>query len=544
MSKFPKKSTALFVRFTDLAKPACSALEHRYAHAAVILSLFVLTAFCEQSLAGTIVSDEAYYLALETSGKLIAPQGLAERIDGDLALIRKSFPIVSDIHDSVKWQPGQIRIGLSDIAYRDFQAGSYHKLDSLLNTFGASVHLPTYNYPGDSYVEVDHDTRYNPERLSELFTSVEGVTSAEANYLLYFENPDQIKVSGNQYTFTPGWNHYLPFPVCGRRIQLRGTWTFVVEGGTAYEIPEPSSAALVLIGIPFGGLYLARRRYGAGWASAAIALMVVTLTAIPVHAGTATLAKSWPKYSVIPVLFSPTDWSIDSAEVQSEAAAIRSAMHEIQTFYADNLGGRSFHLNDLEVVQGNGPKENYHINWNGKNIYQDGVEFDGNMEAAVVEELYAHGYPTPPNQDVDGYSVVIFMKGAGGWAGGGEFGNADGGWAILGDWAIDSLQGAVQEGEYWWSGRRLQIGATAHELGHTFGLPHPDFYSGDFESTVMGNWWNYPTVGLNTWDQNHLLTEKASFFVPEPSAVLMLGIVPLGLVLLTRRSECPIRRTR
>jgi hypothetical protein len=113
------------------------------------------------------------------------------------------------------------------------------------------------------------------------------------------------------------------------------------------------------------------------------------------------------------------------------------------------------------VVQANGPKEAYHIIWNGRNIYEDGVEFDGNMEAAVVGELHDRGYPTPPAQNEDGYSALIFVKGAGGWAGGREFPEADGGWAILGDRAIDSIQGQVPEGAYWWSGRRIQTGAAA-----------------------------------------------------------------------------------
>jgi hypothetical protein len=248
----------------------------------------------------------------------------------------------------------------------------------------------------------------------------------------------------------------------------------------------------------------------------------------------------WIDYSVIPVLFSPTDWSVDSAEVQNEAAAIGSAMQEIREFYARSFGGRTFRLNNLEVVQGFGQKENYHIIWNGKNIYEDGVEFDGNMEAAVVEELHSRGFPTPPAQNEDGYSVLIFVKGAGGYAGARELGSGNGGWGSLGDFCIDSLKGDVPEGAYWWSGRTLQIGAAAHELGHTFGLPHPDAYNGNWETTVMGNWWAYPNLGLNPWDKDFLAANKAAFFVPEPATiwcVCLTVIVRLSNPIRNRRLE-------
>jgi Metallo-peptidase family M12B Reprolysin-like len=270
----------------------------------------------------------------------------------------------------------------------------------------------------------------------------------------------------------------------------------------------------------------------AALATAGLAAMTAAAIATPIQ------PYRWPDHSVIPVLFSPTDWNVNSAEVQSESAAIRSAMREIQKFYAKSLGGRTFRLNDLEVVQGFGRKEDYHIIWNGKNIYEDGVEFDGNMEHAVVEELYARGFPTPPNQDANGYSVVMFVKGAGGWAGGRELGNGDGGWAILGDFCIDSLQGVIPEGAYWWSGRELQMGAAAHELGHTFGLPHPDAYNGVWETTVMGNWWGFPDLGLNTWETNYLGANKAAFFIPEPSAVALLSLSAAVLL------SCSVRRRR
>jgi hypothetical protein len=229
-------------------------------------------------------------------------------------------------------------------------------------------------------------------------------------------------------------------------------------------------------------------------------------------AATPEFPYGWPDHSVIPVLFVPTDWSVESAEVQGEAASLRTALDEIRTFYARENGDWTFTLNPLEVVQGHGPRTKYHIIWNGRNIYEDGVDFDGNMEHEVVNELHGRGFPTPVAQNESGYSVLIFVKGAGGWAGGREFPDADGGWAILGDWTIDSIDGTVQEGAYWWSGRRLQIGASAHELGHTFDLPHPDAHGATFDTSIMGNWWDYPTTGLSDWERDHLVNVKASFF--------------------------------
>jgi hypothetical protein len=241
-------------------------------------------------------------------------------------------------------------------------------------------------------------------------------------------------------------------------------------------------------------------------------LLALSLSAGSPAAATPQFPYPWPDYSVVPILFVPTDWSVSSDEVKDEAAALRSALHEIQRFYGDNNTGHTFTLNPLQVVQANGPKEAYHIIWNGRSIYEDGVEFDGNMEAAVVAELHDRGFPTPEAQNESGYSSLIFVKGAGGWAGGREFPGADGGWAILGDCAIDSIQGQVPEGAYWWSGHRIQTGASAHELGHTFDLPHPDAYGGAWDSTIMGYFWLYPAAGLNDHDRATLLGEKLNFF--------------------------------
>jgi hypothetical protein len=221
----------------------------------------------------------------------------------------------------------------------------------------------------------------------------------------------------------------------------------------------------------------------------------------------------WPLYSVVPIFFVPRDWSVSSTEVITEASAIESALQEIRDYYRTKLGGRTFVLNPLQRVQANGFKEAYGITWTpGGNIYTDGIQVGGTFEGAVVSELHGRGYPTPPAQNESGYSAMLFVKGAGGWAGGRELSSADGGWAIVGDWAIDSLQGApaVAEGNYWWSGRRKQSGAVAHELGHSFMLPHPP--AGSESTTIMGNWWDYPTIGFSDSDKTTLLGTKAAFF--------------------------------
>lgn len=254
--------------------------------------------------------------------------------------------------------------------------------------------------------------------------------------------------------------------------------------------------------------------------------------------GAPSFGYPWPDYSVLPILFSPTDWQVDDAAVRAQADALGVAMLEIQEFYRQSLDGRTFRLNPLEVVQGWGPKEEYGIHWNGGNIYTDGIDIESNLEHAVVSELHARGYPTPPAQNESGYSVIIFVKGAGGWAGGRELGAADGGWAILGDWCVDSISGLVPEGDYWWSGRRLQLGAAAHELGHTFGLPHPDAYHGEWSTTVMGHWWDYPNVGFNSWEIDYLLANKAAFLTPEPASwLLVLSAVPVLVSRLKRRGR-------
>ena len=220
----------------------------------------------------------------------------------------------------------------------------------------------------------------------------------------------------------------------------------------------------------------------------------------------------WPRHSVLPIYFVPTDWPIGLPEVHDEAAAMYSALVRTQAFYARELGGETFVLNDLVVLQARRTALSYGIRFNGRNRYEDGVEIVGPMEDRVVAELFERGYPTPPRLNQGDYSVVIFVKGAGGWAGGRAFPSATGGWAILGDWNIDSLDGTLCPADYWFAGQRRQTGALAHELGHTFGLRHPDVYGEANESSIMGYWWEYPELGFNATDVATLRAGRREYF--------------------------------
>lgn len=127
-------------------------------------------------------------------------------------------------------------------------------------------------------------------------------------------------------------------------------------------VPEPPTVALGLIGLLVTLAGCRRGVFCVRLKGALVRFLLLavssaaTIAANNAAAGTMSAPSPWPQYSVIPVLFSPTDWDVNSEEVQSEAAAIRSAMQDIQQFYANSLGGRTFRLNELEVVQGYGAK--------------------------------------------------------------------------------------------------------------------------------------------------------------------------------------------
>ena len=229
----------------------------------------------------------------------------------------------------------------------------------------------------------------------------------------------------------------------------------------------------------------------------------------------------WPAYSVVPVFFVPRDWDINSSEVQAEAAALRSALAEIRQLYAHALGGNTFVLNDLVVVQANGPKENYGLQWTGGNIYTDGINIrrrlrgkDCGRSCTVADFRLRRTRTRAATSSRSSSRAPAVTPAAVG------FGTAgDGGWAILGDWAIDSLQGQVAEGEYWWSGRKLAARCCRARARATLStLPHPDAWGGSDDRMIMGYWWGYPDIGFADWEKDRAQPAQDQILLAMPAA--------------------------
>lgn len=216
-----------------------------------------------------------------------------------------------------------------------------------------------------------------------------------------------------------------------------------------------------------------------------------------------------------PIIFFPEDYPTDETIVDYYKSKIR----EVQHFYAINAGGKTFKTIPITILRGN-----HDSAWYWCKLGQNGCH-PNNFEANVTRELKDRqitkkllpGWVEPNGlYSVDTNRIYsVFAMGGGGFAGAmthPEVGHLTiiGDAGVLGKPIITVYENSMEHSYV--KKPNILAGTLAHELGHIFGLPHPDFYgyqgSRQWNQTVMGAHWNYPDVGLLPEDKFILLSSK------------------------------------
>lgn len=186
-------------------------------------------------------------------------------------------------------------------------------------------------------------------------------------------------------------------------------------------------------------------------------------------------------------------------------AAINQCTKEIQDWY-QTQAGVTFRLAPLKVVQ-------------SKQSYREmrGSEVPGENEKSREKLMDMPNCWPALEKAVGGWKprqvAWVFAQGGGGVAEANLVGHWQG-MGIFGDWVLEPISGvrepkAIHAGHATWEVKGgTPKGTTAHELGHAFGLHHPDGYEG---KSVMMAHWDYPNTGL--LPHEILILKNSPFFV-------------------------------
>ena len=201
-------------------------------------------------------------------------------------------------------------------------------------------------------------------------------------------------------------------------------------------------------------------------------------------------------------------------DIPYEAAVhqrLKEATAEIQAWYQIATGGMTFALESADTVE----LINLDEGWQ----YYDTT---GNWWGSLQTELTNKGYPVW----APGNIIICYARGAGWWAGAAPSCGGDCGFGVVGVELFAEFEDTTySEGQSCPGGSGVgawpctPIAATAHELGHPFGLPHPI----DFPNTqavayhsLMQTHWNYPDYAPPSERPWGLLTVERSALRSNP----------------------------
>jgi hypothetical protein len=203
-------------------------------------------------------------------------------------------------------------------------------------------------------------------------------------------------------------------------------------------------------------------------------------------------SESQTTFVVKPYLVYPAD----KPTYPEYESGLQNYLTELQQWYCDKVG-LTFNMAPLEVVIS---QFNY-LN----------IRCGPNPSTACINDpsILNSNLPQYMNLSINNSAefweeqtiALVFAAGGGGFAGG-RVDSANSGFAVVGDWAIEPITGKANDwgipctfSDGWQCAANVAQGTPAHELGHAFGLFHPDpaTYPGD---SIMKWHGGYPTVGF------------------------------------------------
>lgn len=201
-------------------------------------------------------------------------------------------------------------------------------------------------------------------------------------------------------------------------------------------------------------------------------------------------SASRDKFTVKPYLVYPAD----KPAYPEYETAVRNYMEELQRWYCEKVGV-TFYMTSLQVARSS---YDYQTMRCGENPSQacldDPKKLEGNWGMYMNKAI--HGGVERWDEET---AALIFSVGGGGYAGANVYSNYAG-FGITGDWVLEPITGRANDwgipckySDGWQCAGGVPKGSPAHELGHAFGLPHPDNYSGD---SIMKWHGGYPSVGF------------------------------------------------
>ena len=233
-------------------------------------------------------------------------------------------------------------------------------------------------------------------------------------------------------------------------------------------------------------------------------VVVAILSLVPVIGRSQIILDS---YYVHAAYLTPTDRAYSSAYEQG----IHEALFNLQSWFAGQLGGRSFRLSPDPVQWYAAAHDSAYYNRNAANgstqffnaTLGDAFAYTG-FTFYDTNDIWLYYFDADPvaGQITGGtQSVALFPAGD-----------------------LQGLSGGI-------SGRSRWIGGSGHELGHAFNLPHPPDSPGgsDDRSLMYLGYLDYPNTYLRASDRASLLASGFFFPIPElrimPALVLAVSIL-------------------